>query len=87
LNPITGRNIKGTLEAKFDLNNFYQDPYVQNDVSIDSLVINDFLIGDVIGKNQWDTLENKFLINFFIDRNKSRIVNVTGSYNLHTILG
>jgi hypothetical protein len=81
LNPITGRNIKGTLEAKFDLTNFYKDPYVQNDISIDSLIINDFLIGDVIGKNQWDTLENKFVIDFFIDRNDSRIVNLTGDYN------
>lgn len=81
LTPITGREITGRLEAQFDLTNYYKDPYVQNDVRIDSLTIDKFLIGDITGKNQWDTLEHKFLINFFIDRNDSRIVNVDGFYN------
>jgi hypothetical protein len=81
LNPLTGRDITGTLDAKFHLTNYYQDPYLQNDVIIDSLTIDKFLIGDISGKNQWDTLENKFLIDFFIDRNESRIVNLTGYYN------
>lgn len=81
LNPIIGREISGRLEAMFDMNNFYKDPSVQNELSIDSLTIDKFLIGDIIGKNQWDTLENKFLINFFVDRNASRIVNVAGYYN------
>ena len=81
LNPVTGRKLKGTLGATFDLTNFYYDPYVQNDLRIDSLSIDDFLVGDIEGKNQWDTLENKFIIDFFIDRTNKRIVNVTGDYN------
>jgi hypothetical protein len=81
LNPVTGKEISGSLEAMFDLTNYYGDPYVQNDLTIDSLTIDHFLIGDITGKNQWDTLERKFLINFFIDRNASRIVNVNGFYN------
>jgi predicted nucleic acid-binding protein len=81
LNPLTGRDISGRLEAMFDLNNYYGDPYVQNDLSIDSLTIDNFLIGDIVGKNQWDTLERKFIIDFYIDRNAARIVNVNGFYN------
>lgn len=81
LNPLTGRDISGRLEAMFDLTNYYGDPYVQNDLSIDSLTIDDFLIGDIVGKNQWDTLERKFNIDFYIDRNAIRIVNVNGFYN------
>lgn len=81
LNPITGREISGTLGAQFDLTNYYRDPFVQNDLKIDSLTIDKFLIGDISGRNHWDTLENKFLINFFIDRNESRIVNIDGFYN------
>jgi hypothetical protein len=80
-NPITGRKLKGTLGATFDLTNFYYDPYVQNDLRIDSLSIDDFLVGDIEGKNRWDTLENKFIIDFFIDRTNKRIVNVSGDYN------
>jgi hypothetical protein len=81
LNPLTGREISGLLQASFDLTNYFHDPYVQNNISIDSLSIDHFLIGDVSGKNQWDREENKFLINFFVDRNNSRIVNLAGYYN------
>jgi hypothetical protein len=81
LNPITGRNIKGTLDALFDLTNYYSDPYLQNDIHIDSLTVDQFLIGDITGKNLWDTVGNRFLIQFFVDRNQKRIVNVNGDYN------
>lgn len=81
LNPITGRDITGTLNAMFHLNNYYAAPQLQNDLKIDSLTIDKFLIGDITGKNLWDPSERKFLINFFIDRNQNRIVNLTGFYN------
>lgn len=81
LSPLTGRKISGRLEALFDLTNYYVDPSVQNDVRIDSLTIDQFLIGDITGKNQWDTLERKFVIDFGVDRNNARIVNVNGFYN------
>jgi hypothetical protein len=80
LKTILGRQISGRLEALFELSNFYKDPFVQNDVTIDSLVLDNFFVGDIRGRNQWDTLENRFQINFFIDRNKSRIVNIYGAY-------
>ena len=80
LNPLTGKDIKGTLNAMFQLNNYYAEPQLQNDLKIDSLTIDNFLIGDVSGKNLWDPVERQFTINFFIDRNESRIVNLTGTY-------
>lgn len=81
LNPITGREISGTLNAMFQLNNYYHAPQLQNDVRIDSLTVDKFLVGDITGKNLWDPDQKQFLINFFIDRNESRIVNVNGVYN------
>jgi hypothetical protein len=79
--PIIGRDITGTLDAVFDLNNYYVSPYVQNDLKIDSLTIDKFLIGDITGKNIWDPAERRFLINFFVDRAGSRTVDVEGHYN------
>jgi hypothetical protein len=81
LNPLTGRSIEGILNAQFDLTNYYVEPYVQNNLTIDSLTIDKFLIGDITGKNQWDNVEKKFIINFFVDRNDNRIVNLDGFYN------
>ena len=80
LNPITGKDIKGTLNAMFQLNNYYAEPQLQNNLKIDSLTVDNFLIGDVTGKNLWDPAEKQFMINFFIDRNETRIVNLTGNY-------
>ncbi|MEO5603817.1 MAG: translocation/assembly module TamB domain-containing protein [Cyclobacteriaceae bacterium] len=81
LNPLTGKDISGTLNATFLLNNYYHDPQLQNDLKIDSLTLDNFLIGDITGKNLWDPVQKKFLIDFFIDRNENRIVNVSGFYN------
>jgi hypothetical protein len=81
LNPITGREITGTLNAMFQLNDYYVAPQLQNDLKIDSLTVDKFLIGDVTGKNLWDPNQKQFLINFFIDRNENRIVNLNGFYN------
>ena len=44
------------------------------------LNINEFLIGDITGKNEWDTAQNKFDINLFIDRTQERILDIVGNY-------
>lgn len=81
LNAITGMKITGTLDAEANVSNYYNNPYFENDVHVDSLTVNDFLIGDITGKNNWDSQEKRFNINFFIDRLSSRIVNISGFYN------
>jgi hypothetical protein len=81
LKPLIGRDIAGVLNAGFVINDYYDNPSVQNTLKIDSLTFGNFLIGNITGTNQWDTLENKFLINFSVDRNASKIVNVNGVYN------
>jgi hypothetical protein len=81
LNPLTGKDITGTLNAMFQLNNYFEAPQLQNNLKIDSLTIDRFLIGDVTGKNLWDPAQKQFVINFFIDRNENRIVNLSGFYN------
>ncbi len=81
LNVITGKKFTGVLDGNLKLSNFYKDPSLQNDITIKALTIDEFLIGDVSGRNQWDTLNRKFDINIFIDRLQERIVNLTGEFN------
>jgi hypothetical protein len=81
LNVITGKKFTGILDADVGLSNYYKDPSLQNDIAIKGLTIDEFLIGDVSGKNQWDTLNNKFDVNIFVDRMNDRIVNLTGEYD------
>lgn len=80
LNAVTDKKFTGILDAKVDMSNYYRNPVLQNDINIRDLTINEFLIGDITGKNQWDTARNKFDINLFIDRMQKRILNLAGEY-------
>ncbi|HYG20719.1 MAG TPA: translocation/assembly module TamB domain-containing protein, partial [Ohtaekwangia sp.] len=77
---ITDQKFKGVVDARTDVSNYFQDPAVQNNILIQGLTVNEFLIGNIRGENRWDTLQNKFDINFFVDRNDKRTVNLTGHY-------
>jgi hypothetical protein len=81
LNAFTAEKISGTLNARVDLSNYYHDAFVENDLSLKDFSVDNFLIGDITARNLWDTLENKFMINLFVDRVKQRIVNATGYYD------
>jgi hypothetical protein len=81
LNAVTGLKFTGILDAKTELSNFYQIPSMENNIFVDSLTINNFLIGDITGKNLWINNEKRFDLNFFVDRLNNRIVNLTGFYN------
>ncbi len=81
LNAITGLKFTGILDARTDVTNFYNDLAMENNISIDSLTINNFLVGDITGKNMWAASDKRFNINFFIDRLKNRILNIIGSYD------
>jgi hypothetical protein len=80
LDVLTNQKFKGIVDAQIDLSNFYRDPVFQNDILIKDLIVNDFLVGNISGKNQWDTVRNQFNINLFVDRQEKRIVNLSGGY-------
>ncbi|MBX2954865.1 MAG: translocation/assembly module TamB domain-containing protein [Cyclobacteriaceae bacterium] len=80
INPLILRQLKGDLNADVILNNFYSTKDTQNNIFISNLQVDDFLFGDITGKNTWDPNEKKFNIEFFIDRLETRIVNCSGYY-------
>jgi hypothetical protein len=80
LNVLTNKRFTGTMDALFKMSNYYRDPSLSNDIKIQELNINEFLIGDITGKSEWDTAYNKFNVNLFIDRTEERILDLTGDY-------
>lgn len=80
LNSVTGRELTGRLNALFDVTGVYENPYIENDITLDSLTVDKFLIGNIVGKNRWDTLQNRFQMNFEIDRQSTKIISVGGYY-------
>lgn len=81
LNSISQRELSGQLNAEITSHNLYSEPTLQNEIDIQELKVDDFLIGDITGNNLWDPIEKKFMLEFFIDRLDNRIINCAGSFN------
>ncbi|MEO5978912.1 MAG: translocation/assembly module TamB domain-containing protein, partial [Chryseolinea sp.] len=81
LNVVSKMKFKGVMDAGIDMSSYYATPTIQNELKINGLTINDFLIGEVSGKNKWDTTQQKFVTNLFIDRTQKRILSLTGEYD------
>jgi hypothetical protein len=81
INPLILRKLQGELDASIVANDFYRERNIENTILITELTVDDFLFGNVIGKNIWDPVANMFNIEFLIDRLGSRIVNCSGYYN------
>jgi hypothetical protein len=81
LNVISTEKFAGTLNASLKARDFYTNPYFQNKTFAKDLTINDFLIGDVNGTNEWNQKTNKFDLSFFVDRIDQRIISLEGYYD------
>lgn len=80
LNALTIPRFAGILNARIQLSDYYKKPSIQNQLDIAGLTVDDFLVGNIHGENQWDTLANQFNINVYIDREAKRIIDLHGSY-------
>jgi hypothetical protein len=81
LNSISTEKFKGTVNGEIKVRDLYTNPYLQNDILITELVVNDFLIGDIKGNNIWNREQQQFDINFTVDRLGKRTVSLLGFYN------
>ncbi len=80
LNSISGERFTGILNGSAQGRTLFTNPYIQNNINIKALTINDFLIGDITGINEWNQANQRFDINFSIDRLKVRTVDLKGFY-------
>ncbi|MGE0590051.1 MAG: translocation/assembly module TamB domain-containing protein, partial [Cyclobacteriaceae bacterium] len=81
LNTVSGEKFTGVVNGSAEARDLYNNPYIQNDISIKALTINDFLIGDISGINVWNQQNQRFDIDFSIDRLNTRTVALKGFYN------
>ena len=81
LNVLLVDELKGTLNAEVDVRNYRKNISLENQIDIKDLYLNNFKVGNITGNNIWDVQRRQFAIDFFIDRNNLRIVNLTGYYD------
>lgn len=81
LNSISRSRFEGIVIGKFEMRDVYKDLYLQNELTIKDLSVDNFLIGNVIGSNVWNREQKRFDINFTIDRLEKRTLTLQGYYN------
>ena len=81
INSISQRELSGHVNAEITVSKFYAQPTLQNEIAIHELKVDNFLIGDITGNNVWDPVEQKFVVEFIIDRMDKKIIDCSGYYN------
>ncbi len=81
LNSISSSRFSGIVTGKVEAKDIYKDLYLQNQLHIEDLILDDFLIGNITGSNIWNREEKQFDINFTIDRLEKRTLTLQGYYN------
>lgn len=81
LSGWAGRKLEGILDGSITLSNIYGKTSIENTLRLDGLKMDNFLIGNITGNNQWNADSKVFELEFLIDRLGNRIVDFTGFYN------
>jgi hypothetical protein len=80
LNSFTSETFDGQLDGFVTLQDFYGSPQIQNNVIISNLTLNDFLIGNLEGKNLWVREQKEFELNFQLVRMGEKLMDLSGRY-------
>lgn len=81
INSVIQRTLSGNVNATVQVSGVYDRPNLQNEMDIQDLKVDDFLVGNITGNNTWNPEEKKFNLGFYIDRLNSRIVDCAGHYD------
>ncbi len=80
LNPILRRDISGMAEGFVRLSGAFGETRIESQFDINELAIEQFGIGDITALSKWDNLQKRFDLEFFLDRERARLVDVQGTF-------
>jgi hypothetical protein len=80
LNSISNSSLSGIVNGHAEVRDVYKTLYLQNNLTINDLVVDKFLVGDVAGTNIWNQEKKHFDISLFIDRLNKRTLTLHGNY-------
>ena len=81
LNPILKTNVSGTLNGVVSLRDLYKKGIYESNINIDQLTYNDFVLGNILGKADWDGAENNLKIDGALANKNRDIVTIKGIYD------
>ena len=80
LSALTKSNIKGELDAKVSLKDFYNKLTLESALSIELLEVNKFLVGTVASHMQWFADETRMNLNLSLNNKQKKVINIQGDY-------
>lgn len=80
LNGLTGQEkFAGRVNALGTISGVYNQLVINSTLSVDSLKMDDVLIGNVKGRGDWDNQASRLAVNLDVERDQQRVVQVTGT--------
>ncbi|HEV8512035.1 MAG TPA: translocation/assembly module TamB domain-containing protein [Cyclobacteriaceae bacterium] len=81
LNSLLQEKISGEVNGTVEAKDLYHNPFVQNKLNIHNLTVDEFLVGNVSGLNLWNREKKRFDLNFSLERNGKKTVEMEGFYD------
>lgn len=81
LNSLLQEKISGVVDGEVQARDLYHNPFIQNKISIKNLTVDEFLVGDVYGLNEWNREQKRFDLNLSLERDKKKTVEMEGFYD------
>ncbi len=81
LNSLLQEKLSGIVNGSLEARDLYHDPFVQNKLTIKNLMVDEFLVGNVSGVNEWNREKKRFDLSFTLMRDGKRTVEMEGFYD------
>ena len=78
-NYIDGE-VKGVAQLDFFMKDLYGDRILDFDFQVDSIYLNQYLLGDLESKGEWVQEDSKLLLDAFVNRENQKIIEIDGNY-------
>jgi hypothetical protein len=78
--PVLNLDLSGTLNGTASINDVLGNMAIEGNIKVDSLVYKKLWIGDLAGESSWDRTDKLLNINYFVDRENTRMLNLEGIY-------
>jgi hypothetical protein len=75
-----GIELKGTLNGDARISNFYNNPLIYSSLAIDTLVINEEILGNTVINSNWNNDIKTINIDAFAKRGRLKTIGVSGDY-------
>jgi hypothetical protein len=72
--------ISGIIDGKANVSNIYKNPYIDSDIIIENLVINQEPLGNMSVSSSWNHKNKSIQLHAYTDRGSDRLLNLTGNF-------